>query len=271
MARLRLLQDGCPVWWAHPGHVQGLPLRHAVAALSAIDLRRCLPATERDTVVAWVAVMYQFAATMYSSWRRIRRASDELGIAEVSGVGETVVTAIRRVTALRTTIDSQILTQVRRGVPELAAALDLDGPRGFAVGAMGASMLARHIVHPFRFSNVRSLWRYAGLGVHEGRAQRRWSGQKTTYTPGFHSALRSLVAGSWSRRPCYWSNLHKTLLPEFLAKHAAGCGCRSKTHVANMAWREVLRRWLADAWIGWRAGMLRYYDSLGIDVSGEWL
>jgi hypothetical protein len=268
--RWRLLARGYRVWWSRPPS-DGSTLRQTADELLAVDLRRCLPGAERDEAVARIAMTYQIVDTMYRSWRRVQHASHSLRISDVPGIGDPVLANIRRMTAFRRMLDRSVVGEVHRNLPELAAALDLGGARGRQVGAATVAALARYIVNPLRFRNVRSAWRYAGLGVDGGRAQRRVSGQRTSFSPGLRRALRALVVASWQRRDCYWSDLHKMLLPEYLAKHAAGCSCRSKAHVANMAWREVLRRWLADAWIGWRAGMLRYYDAKGIEVSREWL
>jgi len=203
-----------------------------------------VPAGERDLAVAalWRPVAVQrallrmretvhcvaaFAPDLSEALHRQRRNLRYLGISQ-----------------LRAALASEVLAPV-------AAAFAPPGPWGLGVGEVVVAQAIRHLAHPLRFQNARRLWRYAGLGVDGGRAQRVRRGQTPAHNEPLRRTLMRLPL-MWLRTASPWAEVWEVLLPRYVERHDARCGCGRDGHARRMAWREVVRIWLRDGWLRWR-------------------
>ena len=201
----KALEQGCSVW---------LRLRP--------DL--LVPARERDVAIA-------------ALWRPM--ASHRL----LAGVRRMLAAAERYdvypgVDLMRTS--RQLTWQTRSALarhlahPELAPVVEAVRIPG--IGEVLVAGMIRHIVHPLRFPNLRSLWSYSGLGVRDGVAARTGN-KRLKYVVGLipPAIVRHGDPEAWGY--CLEAELGRS---------------RSRLHAVLRARRRVARRVLAWAWWRWR-------------------
>jgi hypothetical protein len=203
-----------------------------------------VPAMERDLAVA--ALWRPVAA--HRALLRVREAVRCVGTfaPELAGALRRQRHHLRYLgrSELRAALSSRALAPV-------AAAFAPPGPWGLGAGDVIVAHVVRHLAHPLRFRNARRLWRYAGLSVDGGRAQRVRRGQFPAHNESLRSALMQLP-GLWLCSASPWAEVWEVMLPRYVERHDARCGCGREGHARRMAWRQVVRIWLRDGWMRWR-------------------
>jgi hypothetical protein len=143
-------------------------------------------------------------------------------------------------------------------LPDVYGALRPDDPMGHGVGPASVAALVSAVVHPARFQRVRDLHAYAGFMVRDGRAVRLATGHSVRWNARLRSTLLNLARTAWARldpQTCHWRSLYESLVPECADRHQRTCQnprCNPGAHTRAMAWRLVIKRFLAEAYLGWR-------------------
>lgn len=115
------------------------------------------------------------------------------------------------------------------------------------VGPILATKLLSFIEDINRFNTVSKLWRYAGLAVMDGKAERRRRGQQLHYNSRFKSTMYMVGTAIMRRRGAYKTFYdaaklyYKENRPDWDDGHI---------HIASM--RRMEKAFLADLWEAWR-------------------
>lgn len=99
-----------------------------------------------------------------------------------------------------------------------------------------------------RFDTVSKLWAYTGLGVFDGKIQRRTKGEKANWNNRFKTVLLGIVFTGFMRARGSYSGLYYEFRAAYDEKHPD----ESDGHRHNMARRKVMKLFLSHLWQVWR-------------------
>lgn len=135
--------------------------------------------------------------------------------------------------------------------------------KGLGAGGDAAKLLAQ-IDDIGRFDTVSKLWRFAGLAVMEGKAEKNQKGEKAHFnnklkavcyviadqfikqqTPGYVDIYYSEKARQRELHPEKIETGRKTQNGKALYQY-------SDAHIHNRAWRKMIKEFLRDLWLHWR-------------------
>lgn len=115
-------------------------------------------------------------------------------------------------------------------------------------------------IHPIsRFETISKLWRYSGLAVVDGHAERKKHGEKIHYNPKLKSFMwkvsKSFVYQSAEKSP--YRRLYDEAKADYKRKFPEPIMVDGKKkynpgHLHNMALRKVAKVFLANLWVKWR-------------------
>lgn len=115
-------------------------------------------------------------------------------------------------------------------------------------------------IHPIsRFDTISKLWRYSGLAVIDGHAERKKRGEKIHYNPKLKTFMwkvsKSFVYRSAEKSP--YRRLYDEVKADYKRKFPEVVVVDGKKkynpgHLHNMALRKVAKVFLANLWVKWR-------------------
>lgn len=115
-------------------------------------------------------------------------------------------------------------------------------------------------IHPIsRFETISKLWRYSGLAVIDGKAERKKRGEKLHYNPKLKSFMwkvsKSFVYQSAEKSS--YRKLYDEVKADYKRKFPETIVVDGKKrynpgHLHNMALRKVAKVFLANLWLKWR-------------------
>jgi len=114
------------------------------------------------------------------------------------------------------------------------------------LGAVLSAKLICYIKDIERFATVAKLWRYAGLGVVDGKAERRRRGQKANYNTRF-KALMYVIANSFLKTGSKYRIIYDRAKEYYTANRDW-----NKSHIHYAALRRMEKLFLAHVWEKWR-------------------
>ncbi len=265
-ARLLLSGQGRRVLLARSPSVHGEGgTREALLSLLALPAEACVASGEDDASVALLTLLYRRYLAVTEDARREKL---RLVAVEAEWPSALRVAMERRLGAGVAGLEAErgVLLRALRGLmeerlPHVLRVVAPPGPRGQGIGPASAAAVITHIVHPARFPSPGALAWYAGLGAEGGRALCRTRGRPARYHPGFKAALVRLARLGWATKSpeeSHWKGLYLAERERCLRNHALSCRtprCSVNAHVSAMAWRRVLRRYLVEVYLGWRAAL----------------
>ncbi len=110
-----------------------------------------------------------------------------------------------------------------------------------------------------RADTISSLWRYAGYGVMDGKAEKPVAGEKLHYNKRLKTACY-LVGTSFLRSNSPYRRIYDSAREEYASKHPDW----TPAHQHNAAMRKMIKVWLAHLWQVWR-------EMEGLPVTQPWI
>ncbi|SFU94871.1 transposase [Alicyclobacillus macrosporangiidus] len=115
----------------------------------------------------------------------------------------------------------------------------LESVRG--VGPVLAALMMAEIGDVTRFRSIPALWRYAGLAVKEGKAERRQRGVATAYNPRLKTTMYLVGTRMIMHRSSY-----REVYDRYRDVYDGRGWVKAHAHLAAM--RQMEKRFLADLW-----------------------
>jgi hypothetical protein len=130
--------------------------------------------------------------------------------------------------------------------------------KGLKSGSLAAQLLAQ-IDDIQKFATVSKLWRFSGYAVFDGKAEHGKIGEKSHYNRKLKS-ICYLIAEQFIRQqtPGYVDIYYeekarqRELHPEII-KDENGKKRFTDAHIHKRAWRKMVKVFLQDLWVAWRA------------------
>lgn len=115
------------------------------------------------------------------------------------------------------------------------------------VGPISSAKLIYFIKDVSRFPNVAKLWRYAGLGVIDGKAEKPVRGKPLSYNPEFKSLMYNIGVSMIRKKSKYKRIFDRAR--EYYTRNRDW----TKNHIRLAAMRKMEKLFLSHVWAVWRS------------------
>lgn len=104
-------------------------------------------------------------------------------------------------------------------------------------------------------SSVSVMWKWCGLGVTDGEADRRRKGEKVSYNPRLKTILLKKLGDSFLKSRSPYRDIYDHWIEVYTERNANEPDPekrRTEAHIKNMARRKMVMRFVSHLWVVWR-------------------
>jgi hypothetical protein len=108
-----------------------------------------------------------------------------------------------------------------------------------------------------RFDTIAKLWRFAGYGVIDGKAEKNQMGEKSHFNRNLKSICFCIADQFIRQQTPGYSDIYYAEKARLRIQHPEPVKEDNKNlytdgHIHNRAWRKMIKQFLADFWLQWR-------------------
>jgi hypothetical protein len=128
--------------------------------------------------------------------------------------------------------------------------------KGLGAGGEAAKLIAQ-VDDIARFDTIAKLWRFAGYGVIDGKAEKNQMGEKSHFNRNLKSICFCIADQFIRQQTPGYSDIYYAEKARLRIQHPEPVKEDNKNlytdgHIHNRAWRKMIKQFLADFWLQWR-------------------